>query len=138
MSAFICSDRTINWIVAGLNNRFYREHLRIPEVLKDMTQEEMGNAIFDLNLAGVEARYDDDGGGLTVTETGVERAYKYQCTGSPRKVQFLSSLRCLLYQCAEGDIPETNELYKQLDYYSLELAYDIVRDTDEYQNAKWD
>ncbi len=135
MSAFICSDNTINSITAGMNNKFYKEHVKLPESLKELTPEQIGEKLFELNLAGVYARYDDDGGGLVTTESGVETRYRYTMVPSPRKIQLLKSLRCLVYQCAEGDIPETSQLYKELELYSLELAYYIVRDLPEYDEA---
>ena len=53
------------------------------------------------------------------------------------KYQNLKSLRCYLYQSCEGEA-ESTDLYKLLNKISSDIAHNIVSNTEEYKEAKWD
>ena len=51
--------------------------------------------------------------------------------------QNLKSLRCYLYQSCEGKAHDS-DLYKLLNKISDDIAFDIVANSKEYKEAKWD
>ena len=142
MSAFIVSDKTLLNIVrylaldagsAGnrvcygtLNNILlkrgfnleYREH-------KDRLIKEMAM----LNRLGVNERYN---------ESELEMPVHFIDGMPPSTIQVYKSLGCFLYQCCEGDIPETNDLYKMFEEIKNEIAHSIIHTLKEYDDAKWD
>jgi hypothetical protein len=60
-------------------------------------------------MNGVDARYGDG-----EARKFRQLDYRYRETESVPLVQVLKSLQCWLYQCSEGNVPET-ELYKLFD-----------------------
>jgi len=142
MSAFIVSDTTLQIIVRFLDldvrfsdsskcygclkrilfdqgfNLYYPEH-------KDRLIKEMAF----LNRKGVNARYN---------ENELEMQVRYIDAMPPSLMQAYKSLGCFLYQCCEGDIPETNDLYKMFEEIKNQMAHAIIRTFKEYDEAKWD
>jgi hypothetical protein len=139
MSAFLVEDKTINHIVNWLRSeRFLISE--IPHKLKglgfDMDkvdwEEKLGLALFQLNISGVEARY---GKGEAVKFRKMD--YHYHLTESAALAQVLKSLQCWLYQCCEGNVPET-KLYKLFDHdVQVYLMSKIISTLQEYQRAEW-
>lgn len=142
MSAFIVSDQTLQNIVRflDLDVRFSNSsgclgclkrtllkqgfNLEYPEH-KDRLIKEMAL----LNRMGVNERYQED-----EQEVDIRFVDDY----APKLIQAYKSLGCFLYQCCEGDIPETNELYKMFEEIKNEMAHSIVHTLKEYDVAKWD
>ncbi len=54
----------------------------------------------------------------------------------PGHLPALKALRCFLYQCAEGDVPN-RPLYKTLDEISNIIAWGIISTLPEYKAAAW-
>ena len=54
------------------------------------------------------------------------------------RVEALKALRCVIYQCSEGDIPDTSLLYKRMTDRANALCREIVSDLPEYEQAAWD
>src|ERR671919_463769 len=113
MSAFMVADTTINNVVNWLwneSNRFSLIPRKLKELGFDMSkagwEENLGQAMFQLNISGVEARY-----GKSEAEKFRNLDYQYRMTRPVPLAQVLKSLQCWLYQCWEGDVPET-ELYR--------------------------
>jgi hypothetical protein len=65
--------------------------------------------MFQLNISGVEARY---GKGEAVKFRKMD--YHYHLPESAPLAQVFKSLQCWLYQCCEGNVPET-KLYNPND-----------------------
>lgn len=51
-------------------------------------------------------------------------------------MQALKSLRCWLYQCSEGNVPE-QPLFKALERYAGDLAFHIVAELPGWNAAEW-
>jgi len=139
MSAFLVEDKTINYIVNWLRSEKFLVS-PIPHKLKELGfdmskvewEEKLGMAMFQLNIRGVEARY---GKGEAVTFRNMD--YHYHRTPPVPLVQVLKSLQCWLYQCCEGEVPET-ALYKLFDHdVRVYLMSKIIATLPEYQNAEW-
>jgi hypothetical protein len=88
--------------------------------------------MFQLNIKAVDARY-----GNGEAEKFRKLNYRYQIIMPVPLMQVLKSLQCWLYQCCEGDVPET-ELYGLFDTdIQMDLMGKIIGILPEYQNAVW-
>src|SRR5919106_1342610 len=141
MSAFIVADNTINNIVNWLwRDEDLDRFSRIPDKLKaqgfDTSVagwiERLGHALFQLNVIAVAARY---GNGEATKCRPL--AYRYEVAEPVPLVQILKSLHCWLYQCNEGDVPETGLYGLFNDDVQLYLMDKIITKLPEYQQAEW-
>jgi hypothetical protein len=132
-------DATINNIVNWLRREIDRLHV-IPSKLKKLGidtsaagwERTLGQAMFLLNVNGVDDRYGDG-----EARKFRQLDYRYRETESVPLVQILKSLQCWLYQCSEGNVPET-ELYTFFATdVQLYLMSKIIERLPEYQEAYW-
>ena len=144
MSAFIVSDKTINTIVnwlrydkefPGHGNAYGYAAKRIEKLGFNLSHRESAemlcHELYNLNYHAVNARYNENNQHLAT-------AFRFIPQGAAPRIQAYKSLSCLLYQCCEGDIPETSQLYKTLEEVKHIIAGNIVCDLPEYDKAKWD
>lgn len=118
MSAFLIENETISAIA----NKYCLSNY--PE-----SKEALAKELYDMNVKALNARYEDIEG-MTIE-------FKYIQTASFDSLyQALKSLRCYLYQCSEGDIPE-EELYKSLRSNESETMNEIIELSPEYNSADW-
>lgn len=139
MSAFVVGDKTINQVISWISdqpaNSVY--HRKVKEAfnldpMRGVHCGQLAQEMLELNIRAVRQRYEDADQAQMIPDGGT---WSYELTSS---IQAYKSLRCFLYQCAEGDVPETSILYNILDELSDEMAHDIVCDLPEYEKAKWD
>ena len=133
MSAFIVEDKTINRVVSHLewdrDGQAWTMH-RLEKEGLPIISDELGQAMFALNVEAVEQRYGEG-------EAKEFRDLNYRYSPQNAKIhQVLKSLRCWIYQCSEGSVPET-PLFQIMDEYSSALALIIVSDMPEYERANW-
>src|SRR2546428_12610533 len=110
MSAFIVEDKTINKVVTWLQREVSRERFSIDQIASKYPidlysytwEEELAQAMFQLNCAAVDARY---GEGTAKKDVTIPFVYKPEYN-VPLTYVF-KALQCWIYQCSEGDIPET-------------------------------
>jgi len=92
----------------------------------------MGIALYALNNQAVTDRYGEEHYFAPARD---DSSYRYQdVPGYP--VQRLKSLRCLIYQCGEGKVPET-PLFHEMEKRAGELAMEIVQKLPEWDAAEW-
>ena len=116
MSAFVVEDQVINRVLAFLS----QHNGRIPNLL----MQELG---VNIHLAEETAKL-----GQSMIELN------YSLRREPTNIiQAYKSLRCWLYQCAEGDVPETSLLYATMSRISDMLAHEIVQNLPQYDRAAW-
>jgi len=142
MSAFIVDDSAINRVVshiymhAGRNSMLGVSYMRALENYPLHLNEglnKLADDMFKLNVLAVDIRYPSD---PDVKSEIDEFQYKFTPdTGSLHQV--LASLRCWLYQCSEGDIPETSELYEAMTKIKHSLAYEIIDASPEWKATTW-
>lgn len=100
----------------------------------------LGRAIWNMNADAFEARYGYEkgsGNAEAMADLPTMRAEAAAYTYNPRSepiAALYKSLRCLLYQCAEGSVDET-QLYRTLDTIATRLTY--LSETPEYEAAPW-
>jgi len=127
MSAFVVEDITINQIVAGMALD------DLPPSFRNQVEDKraLAEAMYALNLRAVRSRYDDaDKAGM------VPVTFVYHTVMPQAPIRRLKSLGCWLYQCSEGDVPET-ALYQAMEKYRDRLAYRIATASPEYEAAPW-
>jgi len=142
MSSFIVSDQTLGQILFQFLNPHRNDcdlDHDVCELAKSLGRnlcqpsdedpiwDDLPIAMQELNNRAVNERYSTENSVMTA-------ANPYPAT----MVQSYKSLRCFLYQCNEGNIPETSELYKALERMSGRWADEIVSSLPEYEKAPWD
>ncbi|HVB23836.1 MAG TPA: hypothetical protein VNG51_18005 [Ktedonobacteraceae bacterium] len=139
MSAFIVEDKTINKVVTWFRREVYTQSFTLNELAKkyhinlisDVWDEPLAKAMFQLNCAGVDARY-----GNGTAKKDVTIPFQFQPVAYETEVQVFKALQCWLYQCSEGDVPET-KLYKFFSEIENYLARKIVMALPEYDQTTW-
>lgn len=142
MSAYVVDDKTINSIVGWMYDAVKRKTdyswcVRPIQKLGYKLDTEFGckrlaEEMFTLNCDSIEQRY---GEGQAQEFRPLDFVFKL--TRPLGHYQALKSMRCLLYQCCEGDVPEQSDLYNALDRVSLELSYQLVSRSKEYEAVLW-
>jgi hypothetical protein len=133
MSAFVVDDSTINRVVTaicygGVDHDWSRHELE-RTMNYDLTVRDgctaLAQAMHDLNVEAVNQRYNEHTAPKEIrfTETSF---------GNPCAV--LKSLECWLYQCSEGNVPET-QLFQEMEKIRNNIARQIARALPEYENA---
>ena len=136
MSAFLVEAQTINKIITQLDARirqsdWYKEKVEdeLDVDFEDTDWEtKLGQRMLDLNQLSLEQRYG---------EAKKELIYIFQ-TAPCSPIQAYKTMRCWLYQCAEGNIPETSKLFNAFDkVLGPAWAEFIIARTPEYDEAAW-
>jgi hypothetical protein len=141
MSAYIVDNETINKIVSylyakavgGDTSSVLLELVKIGWDLSNNQDhaERLANAMFDLNVAAVQARYEG-----AEEEWYPLPSFKYQFTPASQ-IEAIKALKTWKYQCTEGYIP-TTKLYKAMTEVHCLLCVDFVEQTEEYEAAQWE
>lgn len=139
MSAYITSDETINTVIAFINSDSGRNaHIYRPLENKGFVwdsfeaRRELGRAMRNLNIQGVSARYDEDKVAVLLGED----TYEYTSGFMTSRIEAYKSLQCWLYQCCEGNVPDST-LYKAFESVRANMAMHIVSRLPEYDKANW-
>ena len=122
MSAYLVSEKTIHRVVTALelegNDRKTQTHESLSK---------LGRELYALNNEAISQRYG---------EREEVPDYHFQLQGTVSPIQLYKSLRCFLYQCSEGKVPE-DPLFKIVEEKSNELACKIVHGLRAYDEAEW-
>lgn len=151
MSAFVVSPATMNRVVYGL--------AEVPAFAPsafgcaDGQLTRLGRVLYSLNLEAVQQRYpdtldqpEDTPGPCEPPAERLPHTYAYEppfgvyqkpIDRRGRLVACFKAMRCLRYQCSEGDVIHRPE-YTLLSQYMALLAEVIVGELDEYEDAAWD
>lgn len=138
MSAYVVEDQTINAVITYFGHG--RDWECIRETIKEETgcdlttlagREKLGSAMFDLNCNAVEQRY-----GEGQAKEFRELNYHFALFPNCGMYGVYKSLGCWIYQCSEGDVPETSLLFATMRRVYDELAHHIVTRSAEYEKAK--
>jgi hypothetical protein len=135
MSSFIVHPKTVNCVVSFLYWKTQKQDWTPKRLSNELNLDvhdspgSLAQAMTALNYRATNERYQEN-------EDFKQDESRFDFVIGDR-IQVLKSLRCWLYQCNEGDVPET-ALYKIMDEYADILAYHIVCDLPEYEKAMWD
>jgi len=133
MSSYIVDNETINKVVSYLYVKASGGDtsvvsLGLVKMGYDFTDplhtKRLANAMFDLNVAAVKARYREEAGEGSPTFT-------YVFTPASQ-IEVIKALECWRYQCTEGRIAES-ELYKAMDQTRCLLCIDYIHQLKEYE-----
>ena len=127
MSAWLVCDETLNHI-ASIMVRGYSDN---SPLANEHTDVSMANALKQMNLEALYQRYGDE---YDENESFVTSAL-YPHAISP--IQTFKHIQCFLYQCSEGNVPD-RLLYKKVEKLQDQVAYSIVDNLPEYNDAKWE
>jgi hypothetical protein len=133
MSAFVVEDKIINRVVTFISNTGSKQTIKDETGIDIGTFEGcelLGKAMFELNCNAVEQRY---GAGEAKEFRDLDYGYRPSVSNA---VQVYKSLRCWLYQCSEGNVPE-RLLYATMERVSDQLAHHIVSELKAYDKAEW-
>jgi len=130
MSAYVVEDETIDRILSYLQaNASYVEGVSGLGNADSNTLTAFGRKLLYLNTQAVNQRYSTDNECYDASYN-----FKQVAVGA---IQASKSLACLIYQCSEGDVPDT-ELFKLLEQVEGEINGRIVRALPEWdQGAVW-
>lgn len=131
MSAFLVSDATITKILDGFHMRGSpiwdegRMHTATPAQF-----DQLGRDLLIMNHHALNARYGDE------MPESVEYTYPMRF-GTTTRIQVYKAIQCFLYQCSEGDVPESL-LFERVGQWSRDVASAIIYDLPEYERTPWD
>lgn len=144
MSAFIIGKETMDHVLTMIDREQqqcmsgeYSFGGHRAETTDDLTT--LGQTFYAMNLDAVTQRYPGDTkehapGPCDISD--IHENYVYQhCDMTP--AQGYKSIRCLIYQCSEGNVPDVCGLYKTLAEFAEKLAHSIASDSPEYEAADW-
>jgi hypothetical protein len=123
MSAFIVNKTTIDCIVTALVKPAATKTLKRYRM---KSESQLGQAIWDMNTDAVNSSYGSP-------EPYTPYTFREH---NASMIQAIKSLNCLLYQCSEGDIPDT-ELFKMLAEDRNKMLRILVESFEEYKSAEW-
>lgn len=144
MSSFVVEPKTINRVVTFLyladgSGSIWASSIKnlIAEHLIDIRDKDgLCLKLFELNVQAVKERYGDEDFSTMPGPKGMRpENYRFKFLHSDH-VQVFKSLQCLIYQCSEGNVPET-KLYRFLSELENTLARAIVSALPEYDKAEW-
>jgi len=126
MSAFVVQKETIDRALTLWDSN-YDCHIHR---LSCEQLDSLGLRIWQLNCEAVNQRYPHTPG------ESVAENYRYRW-GDVSTVVALKALQCIIYQCSEGNVPET-ALYKEMRDVERRAMHKIIDELPEYQAAPWD
>jgi hypothetical protein len=147
MSAFIVNKTTMTKVVLAIlqnTDEFHGTMTYRRQIVDDPLDKsqlkagtEIGGKLYAMNEAAVGTRYPN---AVKRNEPGI-KAPTFAMTDPdgahyPTPIEMFAAMRCLLYQCHEGNVPRRT-LYKELNAVAGELAQRIVQDLPEYEKAPW-
>src|SRR5258707_1332546 len=133
MSSFLVGDKTINHVIGWLNHSNNRHELRKVLEVAEIGQtdpdwmDKLGVSMYQLNVDALYARYKD-------RDHGADYKFAWENVSA---VQAYKSLRCWLYQCAEGDI-DSRPLFQVFAHtVTVGIAQEIIGALPEWDAADW-
>ena len=139
MSAFLVGDPTINHIADMMVYGPVSQY--ISPILPHLEQKECAKRLKILNLESLNQRYGDNWDDVDA-EVSDKRFDKYPIrimnnTPAPSLIQSLKHVQCYLYQCNEGNVPDSS-LYKDVEKLQNGLIWEIISNMKEYQESTWE
>lgn len=131
-SAYVVSNESMNCVVYGVFDMYrteqspYLSQTTLSMIFRISNPNQLGQELFDMNTQAVNVRYN---------ENDVAPPFRYRRKQYSAE-QVLKSVKELLYQCSEGDVPKM-PLYKALEKMKSELMEYIIEKHDVLKDAKW-
>jgi len=103
--------------------------LAAPTHAQKEASSKIGRKLFLMNRRALHARY-------VCSDDNPLPQFVFERWADATPVEQFKAIHCLLYQCAEGNVPES-PLYDELNRAAGELAQRIVQDLPDYDKASW-
>ena len=133
MSSFMCSSNTFSAVAQYvMETRSSLEPSWYTRAGQDQTRK-LWAELRDLNHSALVVRY-----GETDAFEVPDVPAQIPSWPSPSRAAMCKVLDCYLYQCSEGDLPETSLLFQEVKQARNELRGKIVRSLPEYKSGPWD
>ena len=137
MSAWLVQDATINHIA----DMMVYGPINLSPILPNLTQKDCANKLKTMNLESLNQRYGDTYDKVDA-EVSDEKFDEYPIrimnnTPSPPLINSLKHVQCFLYQCTEGDVPDS-PLYKDVEKLQESIIWEIITNMKAYNDAKWE
>ena len=142
MSAFILDSKSLSRFVENLSKKIFSEHyygittewkkalftvINFTEGKKDFC-EKLFSEMESLNVMAVNIRYNEKN----------ESSNRFVKTNEDvSDIQLYKTLKCWLYQCREGNIPELSSLYTLMKMLENDLKDWIIFNLTEYKESVW-
>lgn len=124
MSAFIVDEFTMHRVLMGVHWAGGRGQIDREEMTK------LGRKWYAMNREAVIQRYRDD------SEFAVPN-YEFKLLAPRNPVDYVKAMQCLVYQCSEGDVPDTQEYANLRDVLNVAMGK-LIRNMPGYESAAWD
>lgn len=139
-SLSMITDIISRYLVGGFNSFGFEFPREIVTLFDGESDKRIFDALAGMNLNALEQRYSkettaemydgkdyEDGHDIwKPSEDGVQ----------PWHYQLLKSLKCYIYQCSEGNVPDS-PIYKAMEKLSISVAMFIACHQPEYKEAEW-
>ncbi|AJP62024.1 hypothetical protein [ANMV-1 virus] len=141
MSTYVVDDETINKVVSYMNASANGPDANTPwdasklakmgfNVASSVDCPRLAHAMFDMNVAAVNARYGEEEG-----EDFPLHSFKFYFVPAPL-IEVIKALETWLYQCLEGEMPKLR-LYQAMREIHCWLCIEAVHRSDEYEAVSW-
>ena len=139
-SLSMITDIISRYLVAGFNSFGFEFPSEIKTLFEGEPDERIFNALAGTNLEALEQRYDKETAAEMFDGKNYEDGHDiWQAREDgiqPWHYQLLKSLQCYIYQCSEGNVPDS-PIYKAIDKLIDRLAMYIACNQKEYEEADW-
>lgn len=139
-SLSMITDIISRYLIAGFDAFGFEFPREIVILFNGESDERIFDALAGTNINAIEQRYSQkiaeemyDGKRY---ENGHDIWQAREDGIQPWHYQLLKSLQCYIYQCSEGNVPDTH-IYKAIDKLITRLAMYIVCNQPEYDEAEW-
>ena len=141
MSSFMCSAETISDLADYIYKIAMWDEAKLHLALKEangdneITEETVFAILFQMNLDALVSRY-----GLATAEEMYDKDTMFYIPKMFREEKtapvIFKEFECFLYQCMEKGVQGT-KLFDVLCDINMNMAYEVARMSEEYQNAAW-
>ena len=129
MSAFIVDDFTMHRALMGYSYAMRQRGYYVD----DLTA--LGRKWLAMNVEAVVARY---GSRAFEGDAPDVNAYRFKLIGDRHPADYFKALKCLQYQCTEGDVPDSTT-YRELEGAVSACASRLISEhIPAYEHAPWD
>ena len=139
-SLSMLTDIISRYLVAGYNSFGFEFPSEIVTLFEGESDKKIFNALAGTNLNALEARYGQKGAAEMFDGKDYEEGHDIwenrDGVIKPWHYQLLKSIQCYLYQCSEGNVPDT-PIYKAMEKLEVKLTRFIACNQPEYEKAEW-
>lgn len=130
MSSYLVEYETIDRILTAIRNTQSHTAAEMRQMIVDAGgTNEFGRKLLRMNVDALNARYQE--------KTSYADADAYEFHEKYADVhQFVKTIYCFIYQCAEGKIPK-RKLYKKIDSFGDAMALSHFMEQKEFSKAVW-